>query len=122
MSTKIFTLQIASRSPHPGVAVLEMKGSIHAGPDCNLLSQEVDKVIEAKSKGVVLDLAGVTHIDSAAIGMIVTCFSKVKRSGGVLCLAGAKGMVEGTLKLTQIDKAIRVFPAASDAADGILAV
>ena len=121
MSTRIFTLQITSRAHQPGVGVLEMKGSIHAGPDCNLLSQEVDKLIQAKSKGVVLDLAGVTHIDSAAIGMIVMCFSKVKRAGGVLCLARATGMVEGTLKLTQVDRAIRLFPTVSEAANGIAA-
>lgn len=119
MSIKILTLQITNRSQTPGVTVLEMKGSIHAGPDCNLLSQEVDKLIEAKANRVVLDLTGVTHIDSAAIGSIVMCFSKVKRAGGVLCLAGAQGMVEGTLKLTQIDKVIRIFPTASDAANGI---
>jgi anti-sigma B factor antagonist len=119
MSMKILTLEITNRSPKPGVVVLEMKGSIHAGPDCNLLSQEVDKLIQANSNRVVLDLTAVTHIDSAAIGSIVTCFSKVKRAGGLLCLAGATGMVEGTLKLTQIDKVIRIFPTASEAANGI---
>lgn len=116
MTIKILTLQITNRSLKPGVAVLEMKGSIHAGPDCNLLSQEVDKLVQANTNQVVLDVAAVTHIDSAAIGCIVMCFSKMKRAGGVLCLAGAQGMVEGTLKLTQIDKVIPIFPSASDAA------
>ena len=119
MTIKILTLHITNRSLKAGVTVLDMKGSIHAGPDCNLLAQEVEKLIEAKANGVVLDLTGVTHIDSAAIGSIVMCFSKVKRAGGVLCLSGARGMVEGTLKLTQIDKVIQIFPTASAAADAI---
>jgi anti-sigma B factor antagonist len=118
VTTKILTVQIAIRHHKPGVAVLEIKGSIHGGPDCQRIEHELDALIHSKHIHVIFDLSGVTHIDSAAVGTIVTCFSRLKRAGGMLHLAGAHGMVEGTLKLTQVDKVIRVYPTASAAADG----
>jgi anti-anti-sigma factor len=117
LTTRIFTLQVNHRRPEPTVAVLELKGSIHAGPDCQLLQQELGNVAHGKDHRVIFDLSGVTHIDSAAIGTIVTCFSRVKKSGGTLCLAGPTGMVEGTLKLTRVDQVIPVYPTASAAAE-----
>jgi hypothetical protein len=57
--------------PKQGVTVLQMKGSIHSGPDCRRVEQEVEQLIGANNRFVILDLAEVTHIDSAAIGSIV---------------------------------------------------
>lgn len=117
--TRVFTLQITHQRPDPATAVLEMKGSIHGGPDCQLIQQELGNVAHGKDHRVIFDLSGVTHVDSAAIGTIVMCFSRVKKAGGVLCLAGPTGMVAGTIKLTQIDKVIKIFPTASDAAQNL---
>ena len=119
MTTKILTVQITHRQHKPGVAVLEMKGSIHSGPDCQRVEHELDTLLRESKTHVIFDLTGVTHIDSAAVGTIVTCFSRLKRSGGALRLAGARGMVEGTLKLTQVHRVIGMYPTASDAADGL---
>ncbi len=116
MAAKIVTLQVARREHSPAITVFELTGSIHAGPDCQRLQQEFDTLTPGNEKRFILDLSGVTHVDSAAIGTIVMCFSRVKKSGGMLCLAGAKGMVAGTLKLTQVDKAIKVYPTAAEAA------
>jgi anti-anti-sigma regulatory factor len=41
----------------------------------------------------------------------------VKKSGGRLRLAGIKGMLEGTLKLTKVDKLVEIFPTAAAAAE-----
>jgi anti-anti-sigma factor len=96
------------RKPRPGIVVLEMKGSIHAAHDCTYLEDNTY---------VILDLTGVTHIDSAAIGSIVRCFSRARRAGGDFRLAPARGMVEGTLRLTKIDRIMGLYPTASAAAD-----
>lgn len=104
-------------TPKPGVTVVQMKGSIHSGPDCRRVENEIEQLIDAKSNFVILDLSGVTHIDSAAIGSIVRCFTRMKGSGGKLCLAGCVGMIEASLKLTRLDKVLDIFPTAAAAAD-----
>lgn len=110
-------LHLSKASPKQGVTVLQMKGSIHSGPDCRRLEQETELLIGAKETAVIFDLSHVTHIDSAAIGSIVRCFTRLKRSGGHLRLAGCSGMIEASLKLTQLHKVLEIYPTSIAAAE-----
>jgi len=110
-------LHLLKTNPKPGVTVLQMKGSIHTGPDCRRLEQETETLIGAKETFVIFDLAHVTHIDSAAIGSIVRCFSRLKTSGGYLRLAGCTGMIEASIKLTQLHKILDLYPTVADASE-----
>jgi anti-sigma B factor antagonist len=101
--------------PH-GVAVLEMRGSIHCGPECARLEREVDEMITAQQTLVIFDMTGVTHADSAAIGSIVRCLTKLKRAGGALRIAGAQDMLDYSLKLTKVDRLIPLLPTVDQAA------
>jgi anti-anti-sigma factor len=103
-------LQFTKRSFEGGVSALEIKGNVHCGPECARLEREVDGMIAAHETRVILDMSGVTHADSAAIGAIVRCFSKVKAAGGTLRIAAAQPMIDYSLKLTKVDKVIEVFP------------
>lgn len=103
--------------PKQGVTVLQFKGSIHSGPDCRRVEQETETLIGAKETFVIFDLTAVTHIDSAAIGSIVRCFSRLKNSGGYLRLAGCTGMIEASIKLTQLHKVLEIYPSAAAAAE-----
>ena len=109
-------LLVNKTTPKPGVTVLHMKGSIHSGPDCRRVEQEVEQLIGANTF-VILDLTEVTHIDSAAIGSIVRCLTRTKDAGGKLCLAGCAGMIEASLKLTRLDQVLEIFPTAAAAAE-----
>ena len=109
-------LQMTKRQIQPGLTVVELKGSVHAGTDCRRVEHEVDGLIRANELRVIFDLSQVTHVDSAAIGSVVRCLSQLKKFGGSLRLAGVTGMIEGSLKLTKVDKIIQIYSTASDAA------
>jgi anti-anti-sigma factor len=111
-------LQITRRTIQPGTIVLEIKGSIHSGPECAKLGEEVDKLIEARQTRVIFDMSGVTHADSAAIGAIVKCFTKLKGVNGALRIASVQPMVDYSLKLTKVDRVIDIFPSVDQAAKG----
>jgi anti-sigma B factor antagonist len=110
-------LHLNKATPKEGVTVLHFKGSIHSGPDCRRVEQETENLIGTKETSVIFDLSGVTHIDSAAIGAIVRCFSRLKNSGGYLRLAGCTGMIEASIKLTQLHKVLEIYPTAAAAAE-----
>lgn len=110
-------LQLVKTTPKQGVTVLQMKGSIHSGPDCRRVEQETETLIGAKETFVIFDLTDVSHIDSSAIGSIVRCFSRLKSSGGYLRLAGCTGMIESSIKLTQLHKVLELYPTAAAAAE-----
>lgn len=108
-------LQFHRHQIAPGVASLEIRGNVHCGPECARMEKEVDALIQDKLTNVVFDLKGVTHMDSAAIGSVVRCNSKLKSAGGGLRLASAQPMIEHSLKITKVDKIIPVFSTTAEA-------
>jgi len=111
-------LDFTKRTLQPGMTALEMRVSIHCGPECARLEREVDGMIAAHETRVIFDMAGVTHADSAAIGAIVRCLTKLKSAGGALRIAAAQPMMEHSLKLTKVDLLIEMFPTVDQAAKG----
>jgi len=110
-------LEFTKRHLDAGMAALAIKGSIHCGPECSRLEREVDGMIAARQTRVILDLAGVTHADSAAIGAIVRCLAKLRDSGGGLRIAAPQPMIEYSLKLTKVDQIIEMFPTVEQASE-----
>jgi anti-anti-sigma factor len=113
-------LYFTKRTLQPGMTALEMKGSIHCGSECALLEREVDGMIAARETLVIFDMAGVTHADSAAIGAIVRCLTKLKSAGGALRIAAAQPMINYSLKLAKVDLLIEMFPTVDQAAKEFL--
>jgi anti-anti-sigma factor len=109
-------LQFTRRSIQPGTTAIEMKGSIHSGPECVRLAKEVDDLIAARETLIIFDMSGVTHADSSAIGAIVKCLTKLKRANGALRIAAAHPMIHHSLKLTKVDQLIELFPTVDQAA------
>ncbi len=110
-------LHLSKHQIKPGITVIEMKGSIHAGTDCRRLESETTALIADKVKLVIFDFTNITHIDSSAIGSLVRSHMELKKSGGVLRLAGVKGMLDGALKMTKVDKLVEMYPTAPAAAE-----
>ena len=109
-------MKFAKKQIEPGIVVLEMTGRFLMGPDCRQVESEVEAHIARDEKKFIFDLSGVEHVDSAAVGQIVKSYSKLKKCGGTLRLAGVSGMVDGVLKLTQVNKVIEIYPTAQEAA------
>jgi anti-sigma B factor antagonist len=109
-------MRFTKKQIEPGIVVLEMTGRFVMGSDCQQVDREIEAHISRDEKSFIFDLSAVDHCDSSAIGQIVKSYSKLKKSGGTLRLAGVKGMVDGVLRLTQVHKVIEIFPTAQDAA------
>ena len=117
MASGGFPLKIERKEIKPGVVVLVMTGRIQMGPDCKQIEKRVEELIATSENRVVFDLTGVHILDSSGVGQIVTCFSKLKKTGGALRLAGVGGMLAGTLKMTHVDQVIEIYPTALAAAE-----
>jgi len=101
-----------------GVAALEIRGNVHCGPECVRLEREVDALVKDNLTCIVFDLKSVSHMDSAAIGAIVRCHTKLKNAGGALRLASAQPMIAHSLQITKVDRIIKVFPTMPEATQG----
>jgi anti-sigma B factor antagonist len=109
-------LEIQTKQLPPDVVVLEIKGKITIGRDCQHLEWTVESLVRDKQKKIIFDLTDVSHIDSTGIGIIVTSAGQVKEAGGELRLAGVNSHVEHILKMTSIDKVVAWNPTVAEAA------
>ena len=110
-------MEIVKKELKPGITVLELTGPLQMGVECKQLELAFDELLRENHTRVILDLTRVTRLDSAGLGKIVNCFSRLKTAGGSLCLAGSTGMMDGALKLTHADRFLKVYPTALEAAD-----
>jgi anti-anti-sigma factor len=114
-------VQIAKKELKPGVLVLELSGPLQIGVECKQLELAFDEILRENHAQVVLDLSGLTKLDSCGLGKIVNCFSRLKNAGGSLCLAGTTGMIDGVLKLAHADRFLKCYPTALAAAESFSA-
>ena len=111
-------LTIERKHIDPDIALLQMAGRIVLGSDSMRVEWTVAELLKENQKKVILDLADVTIVDSTGVGILVMCYAKMKKAGGALRIAGVNGMVEDTLRLTNIDKLIESFPSVDTAMVG----
>jgi anti-anti-sigma factor len=72
-------LQIQTTHLQPDIVVLEITGRITIGRECKELEWATESLVLEQRKKIIFDLAGVTHIDSTGIGIIVMSAGQVRR-------------------------------------------
>ncbi len=94
-----FTLR---ESQSDGVAHLHLGGELDlaAKPAVNELVRR--RLADAAITRLVIDLSGVTFIDSSGIGTLIGCRNLAERAGKVLQAIGAQGRVARVLELTGV--------------------
>ncbi|MEA1941200.1 MAG: STAS domain-containing protein [Pseudomonadota bacterium] len=65
-------------------------------------------VADSEAATVVLDLSGLTMIDSAGIGMLIMTNDRVVKRGKTLRLRGVQGQVAKVVELSRIEQLIPV--------------
>jgi anti-sigma B factor antagonist len=111
-------LEIKERRIEPDILVLELSGKIILGNDSKRLEWRVDECLKQNQKKVILDLSAITSLDSTGIGIITFCYGKLKAAGGGSAVAGARGSVGETLKITKHRHLVGTYPSVGAAAQG----
>lgn len=108
-------LTITSRTAGRAV-VLELRGRLFFDEDGDqLLRREVAARIAAGEHNLLLDLSGVTQMDSAGVGTLVAVYLHALKRGGKLKLLRPSDRVVRVLHMTRLDTAFEVFENENDA-------
>jgi len=99
-------LQIRKESVAPDIVVLHLIGRIAMGRPCQDIEGQIDELIQQKAQKVILDLSEVQRVDSTGFGTVVMCAGKLKKAGGDLRVAGAKGIVDEIAHTSNIPRII----------------
>jgi anti-sigma B factor antagonist len=91
------------------VRIIELSGKITIGSGDVKIRELIDQSIADGKKNILLDLAGVSTIDSSGIGEMVACYTTVTKNGGQLRLLRLSPKINDILQVTQLITVFDVF-------------
>jgi anti-sigma B factor antagonist len=100
------SLEILTRQADGGVTVVAPTGRLDVA-GAPSLKEAIGEVVKSEKPRVVIDLEGVSFVDSTGLGSVISALKQIRSSQGDLRLAAPNQQVRVVLELTTLD---RVFP------------
>ena len=98
-----------------GVEIIKLEGKITIGAGDQQLREVIGNAINAGRTNILLDLSGVTTIDSSGIGELVGSYTTVTNRGGKLKLLHLPAKLNELLHVTQLITVFEVYENEQDA-------
>ena len=99
-----------------GVEIIKLEGKITIGAGDSQLREVITNALNAGKNNILLDMSGVTTIDSSGIGELVGSYTTVTNRGGKLKLLHLPAKLNELLHVTQL---ITVFEVYENEQDGL---
>ena len=97
------------------VTVLDVTGQITSSEGGTLLKDKIHSLVDQDCKHIVLDLGGVSYVDSAGLGEIVGSLTTVTRGGGTLKLLNLNKRIQDLMVMTKLTTVFDTFDTEADA-------
>lgn len=88
----------------PDITVYEISGRLNLSNTLLTVENTIRGLIDGGAKKMVIELANLNSIDSAGIGMLVSCAGQMEHQGGRVRIAGAKGRVKQSFDIVHIHR------------------
>lgn len=96
------------------ICILEIEGEVDAEHSAQL-KKAIVKAREDYAKHFILDLSGVSFIDSTGLGVLISLMRHLNENGGKLKLAGLQDEVRSIFEITRLYKVFDLCPSAEEA-------
>lgn len=110
-------VRLATR-PGRECTVVEVAGDLDMATAPQLRAG-LQRLLDAGTRNVVLDLAGAGFMDSSALGTLVVMFKAFRDGAGRLCVAAVQHQVRSVLAVTSVDRVIDVYESVQAAEDSM---
>jgi anti-sigma B factor antagonist len=97
------------------VTVLDLKGRVRVGGTTVALHRAIRSLVEEEKTLILLNLAGVTHIDSCGLGELIASHISVHTKGGELKLLKLTESLRELMTLTKLLTIFDVYESESEA-------
>jgi anti-sigma B factor antagonist len=102
------TLRTKTRQ-EDGVAIIQLEGRITLGEGSGTVRDAVKHTLAQGHRRIVLDLAGVSYVDSGGLGELVGCFATATSQGAVVRLLHLQSKVRGLLQITKLSTVFETY-------------
>jgi anti-sigma B factor antagonist len=92
-----------------GVTVIDITGRLTLGDVPTVLKDEIRRLIEEGKTSLLLNLAGLTYLDSSGMGLLVGAYAAANRAGGQLKLSNLTSRVKDLLLITKLYTVFEVY-------------
>ena len=103
-------LSLTTQTREPGIVIVSITGRIALGTAKGQIEDAVVGGLKDGVRKIVIDLAHVSYIDSAGVGIIAFCFGKASQVGSQFAVAAADGRVKDVFRITHLDQVVTFFP------------
>jgi anti-sigma B factor antagonist len=97
----------------PDITVVEISGRLNLGNLLQSVESAIRGLIDSGVRKLVMDVTRLNSIDSAGVGMLISCGGQLDQLGGQVRLAGAQGSVAKVFDMVHIH---RIMPLDADLA------
>jgi anti-anti-sigma factor len=98
------------------VTILDLKGRLRVGGNAVALHRSIRSLVLEKKTQIILNLAGVTFIDSCGLGELVASQISVENKGGEIKLIGLTDQLQELFRATRL---LAVFDTYANEAEAI---
>jgi|YNPNPStandDraft_1061719.scaffolds.fasta_scaffold38879_2 anti-sigma B factor antagonist len=91
------------------VLVVAMRGKLMGGKDSERFRDMLYRAISDGIVNVLVDLSGVTWMNSSGLGMLISGLTTMRSAGGDLRLVGLSEGTRRPLEITRLDSVFQVF-------------
>ena len=109
-------VEFTTRQVEPDITLVELSGRLTLGNRLTEVEHAIKDCIEKGARKLALDLANLTFMDSAGIGLLLSIYATIRNQGGDLKLLNVSSRVRELLKITDL---IKVFQIIEDESGGI---
>jgi anti-sigma B factor antagonist len=91
----------------PNVLPLDGEIDLHVSPR---ISAQLNQMIAAKPKQLVVDMSQVSYIDSSGLAVLIEGMQNVAAYGGKFSLAGLQDAVKPIFEIARLDQVFQIYP------------
>jgi len=102
-------LDITARKINPRTCILDIQGEVTGSAE-SILMDAYTQATAAGAQAVILNFGGLEYMNSSGIGLLVTMLIRTQRQKQRLLAYGLNEHYRQIFDLTQLDKAIGIYP------------
>ena len=99
------------------VIVINASGKLTLGEGTSTLRTKIRELVDGGSRRIVLNMAGVTYMDSSGLGELIGAHTTITTAGGEIKLLNLAKRVHDLLKLTKLYTVFETFEDEASAVD-----
>jgi len=85
-----------------GVVILELHGKLMGGADAATFNDTLKTLLHEDHKNVLVDLSRINWVNSTGLGILISGYSTVKKSGGDLKLLHVSDRIESIFMVSKL--------------------